>query len=101
MEIHKGMYGLLQASTLANKLLKKCLAKHGYFEQLHTPRLWRHESCQIWFNLAVDDFGIKYIGEGNFQHLYDALRKGTYDIVEDHAGKLYCGINLKCNYNNG
>ncbi len=27
------------------------------------------------FNLAIDDFRIKYIGKGNLQHLYNALRK--------------------------
>jgi hypothetical protein len=101
MEICKGMYGLLQASILANKLLKKCIAKHGYFEQPHTPGLWRHKTHQIWFNLVVDDFGIKYIGKGNLQHLYGALWKETYDIVKDPAGKLYCGINLKWNYDKG
>jgi hypothetical protein len=63
MEIHKGMYGLPQAGILANKLLKKHLAKHGYFEQPHTPGLWKHESRPIWFNLALDDFGIKYISK--------------------------------------
>jgi hypothetical protein len=31
MEIRKGMYGLPQAGILANKLLKKRFAKHGYF----------------------------------------------------------------------
>jgi hypothetical protein len=101
MEIHKGMYNLPQAGILTNKLLKKCLAKHRYFEQPHTPGLWRHKTCQIWFNLAVDDFGIRYIGKGNLQHLYNAIQQETYDIVEDRAGKLFCGINLKWNYSNG
>jgi hypothetical protein len=50
------MYGLPQAGILANKLLKKHLMKHGYFEQPHTRGLWRHTSHQIWFNLAIDDF---------------------------------------------
>jgi hypothetical protein len=77
MEILKGMYGLPQAGILANKLLKKRLAKHGYYEQLHTPGLWKHTSRRIWFNLAVDKFGIKYIGKDNLQHLYKALRKET------------------------
>jgi hypothetical protein len=75
MEICKGMYGLPQAGFLANKLLKKCLAKHGFFKQLHTPSSWRHESHPIWFNLAVDVFGIKYINDGNLQHFYNALSK--------------------------
>jgi hypothetical protein len=98
MEIRKGMYGLPQAGILANKLLKERLAHHGYFEQPHTPRLWKHVSRPVWFNLCVDDFGIKYIGKEHLQHLYDALRKETYDIVEDLDGNLYCGITLKWNY---
>jgi hypothetical protein len=39
MKICKGMYGLPQAGILANKLLKKRLAKHAYYEQPHTPGL--------------------------------------------------------------
>jgi hypothetical protein len=95
MEIQKGMYGLPQARILANKLLKKWLAQHGYFEQPHTPGLWKHVSCPVWSNLCVDDFGIKYIGIKNLQHLCNALRKETYKIDEDYEGKLYCGISLK------
>lgn len=73
MEIRKGMYGLPQAGVLANKLLKERLARHGYFEQPHTPGLWKHVSRPVWFNLCVDDFGIKYIGREHLRHLYDAL----------------------------
>ena len=68
------MYGLPQAGILANKLLKKRLARHGYYKQPHTPSLWKHECRPIWFNLAFDDFGIKYIGEDNLKHLYDTLQ---------------------------
>ncbi len=46
----------------------------------------------------MDDFGIKYIGREHQQHLYDALRKETYEIVEDWRGNLYCGITWKWNY---
>ncbi len=98
-EICKGMYGLPQAGFLANKLLKKCLTIHGYYKQPHTPGLFRHESRPVWFNLAVDNFGIKYIGEDNLQHLYDALHKETYDIVEDRVGNLY--IDLSWHYDKG
>jgi hypothetical protein len=101
MEIRKGMYGLPQAGILANKLLKKRLAKHGYFEQPHIRSLFSHESHPIWFNLAVDDFGIKYIGKDTLQHLYNSLQAETYDIIEDQAGDLYCGIALKWNYAKG
>ncbi len=47
MEICKGMYGLPQADVLANKLLKLRLARHGYFEQPHTPGLWKHHSRPV------------------------------------------------------
>jgi hypothetical protein len=95
MEIRKGMYRLSQAGILANKLLKEQLAHHGYFEQPHTPGLRKHDTCPVWFNLCVDNFGIKYIGREHLQHLYNAIRKETYEIVEDWMGDLYCGITLK------
>ncbi len=95
MEMWKGMYGLPQAGILANKLLKKRLALHDYFEQPHTPGLWKHVSRPVWFNLCVNDLGMKYIGIENLQHLYNALKKETYNIVEDYKGELYCGITLK------
>ena len=40
MEIRRGMYGLPQVGMLANKLLKKHLAPHGYYEVPHTSGLW-------------------------------------------------------------
>jgi hypothetical protein len=42
--VQKGMYSLPQASMLANKLLKKRLAPHGYHKCIHTPGLWKHAS---------------------------------------------------------
>jgi hypothetical protein len=92
------MYGLPQAGILVNKLLKERLAHHGYFEQLHTPGLWKHVTHPVWFNLCVENFGIKYIGRKHLQHLYNALCNRTYEIVEDWLGNLYCGITLKWNY---
>ena len=63
MEIVRGMYRLPQAGIIANKLLRKRLAPHGYYELPHTPGLWKHVSRPIQFTLAVDDFGIKYTGK--------------------------------------
>jgi len=62
-EIICGVYGLPEASVLANKLLKTCLKEHDYFEVKHTPGLCKHETRPIWFTLTVDDFGVKYIGK--------------------------------------
>jgi hypothetical protein len=72
-EICKGMYRLPQAGILTNKILKEGLVSHGYFTQPHTPGLWKHITCPVWFNLCVDDFGIKCIGREHLQHLYDTL----------------------------
>ncbi len=52
----------------------------------------------MWFDLCVNNFGIKYIGIENLQHLCDALRTETYEIAEDWECNLYCGIILKWNY---
>jgi len=96
-EIRRGMYGLPQAGIIANQLLKKRLAKFGYYEMPHTPGLWRHESRPVSFTLVVDDFGIKYVGTEHLEHLLNAL-KTDYEVSTDYDGALYCGITLKWNY---
>ena len=69
----KGMYGLKQAGTLANKDLQKHLRKFGYSQMRHTPGLWSHETRPISFTLVVDDFGIKFINTGDALHLLNSL----------------------------
>jgi hypothetical protein len=97
MEIRRAMYGLPQAGILANKLLKKRLAKHGYYEVEHTPGLWTHISRPIQFTLVVDDFGIKYVGKEHADHLLNVLKE-HYTIDINWEGKLYCGITLTWDY---
>ena len=97
MEIRRAMYGLPQAGKLANKLLTERLAKHGYYEVVHTPGLWKHISRPIQFTLVVDDFGIKYEKKADAEHLLNALKK-HYTIDIDWEGKLYCGITLDWDY---
>ena len=97
LEIRKAIYGLPQAGILANKLLRQRLRPHGYYEVAHTPGLWKHTTRPTQFTLTVDDFGVKYVGHDNAQHLIDALRQ-HYDVEEDWTGKLYCGISLKWDY---
>jgi hypothetical protein len=62
------------------------------------PGIWKHVSQPIWFNLCIDNFGVKYIGDENLKHLFPAIHTETQKIVEDWAGNLYCGINLKWKY---
>ena len=64
---------------LANKLLKQRLVKHGYYEVIHTPGLWKHTTHPVSFTLVVDDFGIKYTSLDDANHLIDTLKK-HYDV---------------------
>jgi hypothetical protein len=97
IEIRKGMYGLPQAGIIANQKLTKHLAKYGYRPTKHTPGLWKHDQRPVTFSLVVDDFGIKYVGEHNAQHLLDAI-SDLYKSTVDWKGQLYCGISLKWDY---
>ena len=98
IEIRKGMYGLPQAGMLANKLLKRRLAKHGYYEVRHTPGYWRHVWRPIDFTLVVDDFGVGYDGNEHALHLLQTLRLYYEAVSVDWTGTLYCGITLKWDY---
>ena len=73
LQINKGMYGLAQAGLLANELLAKRLAKHGFGQTPHTPGLWKHHTKPIQFALVVDDFGIKYKNKQDAQDIINAL----------------------------
>lgn len=100
LEVRKGMYGLPQAGMLANKLLAKRLAKHGYHQVRHTPGLWTHTTRPISFALVVDDFAVKYVGKEHAQHLLGALKQ-HYEVSIDWGATLYCGITIKWDYDNG
>lgn len=79
------MYGLPQSGILANKLLKVRLATRGYEELPHTHQVFsstRHVLRPVWFTLIVDDFGIKYIGRENAEHLIKTL-KDFYEVEVD------------------
>ena len=93
IEVRKSMYGLPQADLLAQKLLAKRLAKHGYTQSGVTAGLWTHEWRPICFSLVVDDFGVKYVGQEHADHLIAAL-KDTYKIKVDTKGEKYVGISL-------
>ena len=100
VEIRKGMYGLKEAGIIAFNRLVKNLAPHGYQPCKHTPGLWTHNTRQIMFTLAVDDFGIKYFKKEDAQHLFDAL-KTNYEISTDWTGRNYCGLTIDWNYSAG
>jgi hypothetical protein len=94
------MYGLPQAGILTNELVQRRLALDGYRPTEHTHGLWKHKTLPVWFSLIVDDFGIKYIGLNNTEHLMASIKK-NYDISSDCTGSAYCGLNIDCDYING
>jgi hypothetical protein len=61
LEMWQAVWGLPQASILANKCLRQKMAPFGYFESTNTPGLWYHKTCPITFTLVVDNFGVKYV----------------------------------------
>ncbi len=75
LEMRRAVWGLPQAGILANKLLKKHLAPHGYYECAHTPGLWIHLTCPISFTLVVDNFGVKYIRQEDIDYLIGCIRE--------------------------
>jgi hypothetical protein len=69
LEMRRAMWGLPQAGILANKLLRRRLLPHGYYERNNTPGLWKHETRLISFTLVVDNFGVKYVRREHVDHL--------------------------------
>jgi hypothetical protein len=92
------MCGLLQAGLLANKLLKKCLNKHGYQQSKLVAGLWKHNTRPIQFTLVVHGFGMKYVDKEHAQHLKNAHEE-YYKLTCDWTGKWYIRITLDWDYN--
>ena len=75
VEIRMAVYGLPQAGTLVNKQLLNNLAPAEYHKVVLTSGLWKHVTHPVQFSLVVYNFGVKYIGEENADHLIRTLRK--------------------------
>ena len=97
VEIGKGMYGLPQATRVANKALIPRLAAAGYHQSDKVPGLFLHETNSFKFCLTVDDFGVRYVEKKDAQHLVDTLQE-HYNITTDWEGATYCGLDLYWNY---
>jgi hypothetical protein len=82
LEMQRAVWGLLQASILANKLLCKCLLPHGYYKCANTPGLWKHKMSPILFMLVIDDFDVKYVGKEHVDHLIWCIKQ-KYALTKD------------------
>ncbi len=47
LKMRHAMWGLPQAGILANKLLRRRLLPHSYYECNNTPGLWKHEKANL------------------------------------------------------
>jgi hypothetical protein len=98
LKIRRTVWGLPLAGILANKLLRKQLKPHGYYECVNTPGFWCHATKPITFFLVVDDFGVKYMGKEHAEHLINYLKEETCKLTEDWTRDLYCSILLRWDY---
>ena len=64
---------------------------------MHTPGLRQHIFRPVKFTLIVDNFGVKFVGVDQLQHLVESLKK-FYEIVLDPTGSKYCEITLEWDY---
>ena len=97
LDIRKGMPGLKQASRISNDRLKSHLAQFGFAPVPRTPKLCKHDTKPILFYLAVDGFGVNYIGKETADHLIQALQK-LYTISINWTGSLFCGLTIDWDY---
>ncbi len=91
------MYGLPQASIIAQELLEKCLRIAGYSQSKLTPGYWTHAWCPISFSLVVNNFGVKHINKDDIEHLLYVLKK-DYTCDTDWEGTRYLGLSLNWDY---
>jgi hypothetical protein len=73
------------------------MVPHGYRQTKTTPGLWKKYTLPFTFSLVGDDFGVKYEGLANANHLINALEQ-HYTVSEHWTGGLYCGITLQWDY---
>jgi hypothetical protein len=71
----------------------------GYYKHVKTPGGWYHKTRPISLTLIVDNFGVKYVGQEDINHLIGAI-KSTYTLTKDWTGNLYCSIALDWDYKN-
>jgi hypothetical protein len=98
LKMRRAVWGLQEAGILANKLLRKRLLPHGYYECNNTPSLWKHRLRPIAFTLVDNNVGVKYVGKEHADHLIQCIKE-TYKLTEYWTGGFYCSIKLAWDYN--
>ena len=91
-QISKGMYGLPQASVLAQQRLIAHLQLHEYHGP-STPCLFHHSTNSTDFTLVVDGFCVKYSSLQGAMHLITTLQL-LYTITINWKGSTYIGFTI-------
>ena len=91
VEVTKGMYGIHQAGILAQQQQEQRLNQHGYYQSDIIPGFWTYESRPILFTLVVDDFGVKYVGKVQVDHLMSILKQ-HHELESNWTGAKYIGL---------
>ena len=90
--IVKTMPGLPQSGWLSQTRLISHLESGGY-RQTSTPMLFRHEERDIDFTLVVDDFGVKFQNDDDWDHLCAYLQL-LYAIKPHPVGTQFLGFSI-------
>ena len=94
------MYGLPQAGIIAQELLEKRLAEHGYYQsKIVHGGLWKHKTRPICFCLVVNNFAVKYVNQEDTNHLISTIRK-YYPMTLDEEATKYIGLTIQWDYTN-
>ena len=81
-EIRKAIYGLKEASKLANIELQLVLQQADTPPCTFTQGPYQHSTHDITLSLVVDDFGVKNNNKEDVDHLLACLRT-SYPITTD------------------
>jgi hypothetical protein len=96
-QVDGSMYGHPVSGRIANRDLVQHLKEHGYNQDPNVPCLFEHATNKTTFTLIVDDFGVKYTGIENFNHLVSIL-KLRWPVKTDLTGRKFIGMRLDWYY---
>lgn len=95
--MHKGMYGLKLARSVAFNYIVENLSPFRYHLVNYILGLWICNSRPTTFTLFVDNFCIKYYTKDIINHLMNALTSKN-EISTNYSGAQHIGITLDWGY---
>ena len=93
MEIQKVIPGFKQVDRITQYRLIQQLALFGYHPVARTLSLWQHATNFVQFALVVDNFGVKYTSETDFNYLIASLNR-LYTTTVDRIDSKFLSTTL-------